>query len=60
MAPLPRTIAKNMRTHFLLRVRKKIATLRAICGDPEVLQMDKPQTDWRKHGGSTKAVSWMF
>ena len=41
MAPPPLTVAKNKRTGFLLRARKKIATLKAICDNPEVLELDK-------------------
>ena len=38
------TVAKNKRTDFLLRVRKKIATLKAFCDNPEVLELDKLST----------------
>ena len=34
MTPLKLTAAKNKRTGFLLRVRRKVATLKAICNDP--------------------------
>ena len=53
------TVAKNKRTGFLLRVRKKIATLKAICDDREVLKLDKLSTSsdrmkeaWRTYESS--------
>ena len=35
MATLTLSAAKNRRTGFLLRVRRKVTTLKAICNDPE-------------------------
>ena len=35
MAPLALTVAKNRQIVYLLGVRKKIASLKEICGDPE-------------------------
>ena len=34
MTPLTLTAAKNKQTGFLIRVRRKVATLKAICNDP--------------------------
>ena len=45
MAPLPLTVAKNKRTGFLTGVKKKIATLKAICEDPpETQELDRLST----------------
>ena len=41
MAPPPLTVAKNKEMGFLLRARKKISTLKAICDNPEVLELDR-------------------
>ena len=35
MAPLKLTATKNKQTDFLLRVRRKVTTLKVICNDPE-------------------------
>ena len=63
MAPLPLTVAKNKRTGFLPRVRRKIVNLKAICDDPEVLELDKLSTAlerlveaWRKYENSQQDV----
>ena len=63
MSPLSLTVAKNKRTGFRLRVRKKIATLRTICDDPEVLELDKLSTAldrlmeaWRMYENSNLEV----
>ena len=44
MAPPPLTVPKNKRAGFLLRARKKIATHKAICDSPEVLEPDRLST----------------
>ena len=63
MAPLPLTVAKNMHTHFLLRVRRKIATLKAFGKDPEILELDRLSTAtgrleeaWRRYENSQQDV----
>ena len=62
MAPLPLNVAKNRQLGYLLRVRKKIANLKAIC-DPEVLELDKLSTAperlveaWQKYESSYQDV----
>ena len=40
MAPLL-TVAKNRQTHFLLRFRKKVATLKAICNNPDKQEQER-------------------
>ena len=44
MAPLLLTVAKSKRTGFLTGVRRKIVNLKAICDDPEALELDKLST----------------
>ena len=63
MAPLPLNVAKNKRTGFLKGVRRKIANLKAICDDPEVLELDKLSTAserlveaWKKYKNSPQEV----
>ena len=41
MAPLPLTVAKNKRSGFL---KKKITTLKAICEDPDIQELDRLST----------------
>ena len=64
MDPLPLNVAKNKRTGFLTGVRRKIANLRAICDNPEVLELDKLSTAserlaeaWQKYKSSQQDVS---
>ena len=35
------TVAKSKRTGFLLQVRRKVTTLKAICNDPEKQEQDR-------------------
>ena len=41
MATLTLSAAKNRRTGFLLRVRRKVTTLKVICNDPEKQVQDR-------------------
>ena len=62
MNPLPLTIARNRRTGFPLGVRRRIATLKAVCDEPEVLKLVKLTTArrlveaWRKYANSHQVV----
>ena len=44
MAPLPLNLAKNKRTGFLTGLRRKLANVKAICNDPEDLELNKLST----------------
>ena len=61
MAPL--NVAKNKRTGFLTGVRRKIASLKAICEDPEIQELDRLSTAterlveaWKKYENSHQEV----
>ena len=41
MAPPPLDIAKNKQTSFLIRLRRKLANVKAICDVPEALEQDR-------------------
>ena len=63
MAPLPLTIAKNKRIGYLLGVRRKIASLKEICDDPEKQEQDRLFTAtaglaeaWRKYESSQQDI----
>ena len=44
MAPPPLDIAKNKWTSFLIRLRRKLANVKAICNVPEALELDRLST----------------
>ena len=63
MAPLPLTVAKNRQIGFLLGVKKRIATLKKICDDPEKQELDRLSTAiarrakaWRKYKSSQQDI----
>ena len=63
MAPLPLNKAKNKRTGFLTRFRRKLANVKAICDGPEDLEVGKLSTasdklteTWQKYEDSQQDV----
>ena len=59
MAPLPLNTANKQRTGFLTGLRRKLASVKAICDGPEDLELDKLSTAsdrleevWRKYENS--------
>ena len=55
MTPLPLTAARNRRTDFLLGVRRRIATINAVCDNPEVLKVVE-LTTVRRYANSHQEV----
>ena len=67
MDPLPLNAVKNKQTSILTGLRRKVANVKTICDDPEVLQLDKLSTAsdrlekaWRKYEKSQQEVLGFF
>ena len=63
MTSLPLTFAKSKETDFLKAVREVVATLKAICNEPEKQEQDRLSTattrlaeTWKKYEDSKQVV----
>ena len=48
--------AKNKRTDFVLRVRRKVKTLEVICNDPEKQEYGRLAETWQEYENSQQVV----